>query len=282
MNIPPPPRRPFNTPAPAAPVILDLTPRKAETPCPRILFYGVEGFGKTTLAANAPKPVIFAARDEQGVKPLVDSGLITGVPVLDCSTFAETLGMIDSLIADTQGIQTAAFDSLGAFERLAMEAVCTRDFKGEWGENGFASYGKGVAGTLTEMLKLLQRLDSLNKKGVTILVLAHATVKNFKNPTGADFDQYQVACLPQIWDTVSRWSDAILFAKFESIVEIGGKSKGNIAKDRGKGIGGTDRVVYTERRDAFVAKNRYGMPAEIELSGDRERSWSEIWQHIVK
>jgi len=287
MTTPPPPvrtpPRPVNAAPASAPVgKLDMTPRAAKKPCPRIALYGVEGFGKTTIGANAPAPVIFAARDEKGVQPLIDAGLIRDTPVIDCPDWTTTLNSLDSLISDPQGRKSVVLDSIGSFERLAHEHVCTTKFGGEWGEGGFASYGKGVAMGVTEWLKMLQRLDQLNAKGMIVILLAHSTVKTFKNPSGADFDQYQVNAAPQTWDTTGRWADAVLFGKFESVVEIGGKKTGNIAKDKGKGIGGTDRVIYTERRDAFVAKNRYGMPPEIPLSGDRTQSWAELWQHIEK
>jgi hypothetical protein len=39
--------------------------------------------------------------------------------------------------------------------------------------------------------------------------------------------------------------------------------------------------VFTERTDAYDAKNRYGMPTKIELPDDPAQSWSAVWQHIA-
>ncbi len=51
-------------------------------------------------------------------------------------------------------------------------------------------------------------------------------------------------------------------------------------KGRTRGIGGTERVIFTERTDGYDAKNRYGMPERIELPEDPAKSWSSVWQHI--
>lgn len=244
-----------------------------------MVVYGVEGFGKTTLGANAPKPVIFAARDETGVQALVDAGLIENTPVVDCPTWEATLANLAAFAADTQGRETIVLDTLGAFERLCHEHVCARDYKGEWGDKGFGSFQKGFDVAVAEWMKLLGRLDQLKDKGIVVVVLGHADVKPFKNPSGPDFDQYQCRCHHKTWGATAGWADIVLFGKFESIVEVN-RTTGNIAKDKGKGIGGTDRVIYTDRRDAFIAKNRYGMPPEIPLSNDRTQSWAEVWQHI--
>ena len=67
----------------------------------------------------------------------------------------------------------------------------------------------------------------------------------------------------------------MLFGKFVTITE---KSKTGVIK----GIGGTDRILYTERRDAFDAKNRYGMPAEIDIPNDPAKTWETIWKHLYK
>ena len=49
-----------------------------------------------------------------------------------------------------------------------------------------------------------------------------------------------------------------------------------------KGIGGTDRVLYAERRDAFDAKNRYGMPPEVDVPDDPAQIWTTIWDQIKR
>lgn len=166
-------------------------PLKPAKPVPRMIFYGVEGWGKTTLGAFAPSPLILAARDESGVQRLVDSGRMpASVPVAQVQAWPDLVATVDAVVAKPQGIETLVLDSLGSFERLCAEHVCATKFGNEWGEHGFASYGKGWEMCLSEWVLLLQRLDRLRGMGIMVILLGHSTVAPFKNPAGADFDRY--------------------------------------------------------------------------------------------
>ncbi len=279
MSAPPTITRPSPPPRPAAPVSppvkVDLSPRKPQPVCPRIIFTAVEGFGKTTLGAYAPNPVILMAREETGYDTLLSAGRVPAVPAVPVQTWEDLLGTLDSLIANSGDRKWVVLDALGGFERLCHEYVCRRDFDNNWSDAGFLSYHKGYDVSVSEWIKMLQRLDRLNSKGLGILVLAHAKIKQFRNPTGADFDRYIADCHEKTWGATAKWADAVLFGNFFTIID---KEK----KGKGKGVGGTDRVLYTERRDAWDAKNRYGMDPEIWLGIDPAAMWDGVWSQIKK
>jgi hypothetical protein len=101
-------------------------------------------------------------------------------------------------------------------------------------------------------------------------------------PDGAAFDRYQPDVHHKVLAATSRWADAILFGKFHSMVETA-KSTGNIAKDKGKGVGGTTRVIYTQSRDAMVAGCRYrGTPSEFSLPDESSAMWRVVWDQLNK
>ena len=110
-------------------------------------------------------------------------------------------------------------DALGSFERLCQEHVCARDFGGDWGERGFASYQKGYDLAVNDWLQLLHRLDRLHRQGVVILILSHCKINTFKNPLGVDFDRYVSDCHHKTWGVTIRWSDAVLFGNFLTIID---------------------------------------------------------------
>lgn len=249
-------------------------PVEASAVCPRIVFYAIPGFGKTTLAAYAPSPLILMARDESGVKRLVQSGSIPNVPAHRCATWTEGLAVIDDLIDNQQGFETLALDAIGGFERLCHEHVCRRDFNNN--ETNFDAYGKGPNVSVGEWLKLQQKLDKLNDAGVTVLLLGHSRVKPFKNPEGPDYDMYQCDVHEKTWGCVSRWADAVLFGNFFVAVD---KSSPSAAK--GKAQGGTERFVYTEKRAAFDAKNGYRMEPKFILPDDASQSWATLWAQLT-
>jgi len=243
---------------------------------PKILLNAVEGFGKTTAGAYSLNPVILQARGETGYETLLGSGL---VPSIDAARIDNWLGLLE-LIPTLEGFGTVNLDAIGGFERLCHEFICDRDFNDDWGEKGFVSYQKGYDIAITEWIKLLSALDRLHDKGVVIVILSHCKVKPFRNPMGADYDRYVSDVHDKTWSITSKWADAVLFGNFFTVVETARSNKPEALK-KGKGIGGTERVIYTERRDAFDAKNRYNLPPVIDIPNEPDKMWDTIWGHIT-
>lgn len=285
----PPPARPGPPPArtgPSAaltpPVQRTLTVAKAQPLAARLLCYAVEGFGKTSFGMHAPDPVLFQARGELGYQTLLNAGRAPEIPAPVITEWTDLLSWLDALIADQQGRKTLVFDALGGFERLCHEHVCRTLFEGDWSDSGFLSYNKGYDQSVTEWLKFLQRLDRLNALGLTIVLLGHSRIKPFKNPLGADYDRYECDIHAKTWAVTAKWADAVLFGNFYTHVEMKrGDAKKGMADKKGKGTGGTERWLYTERRAAFDAKNRFGMDKEIVLPDDPAQVWPTVWAAIT-
>jgi hypothetical protein len=249
-----------------------LTPKAI---APRMIINGVEGWGKTSLAVQAPGTAIIMARGETGYATLLNAGRVPTVLAATANDWEGLLGLLDQIAATPGDIKTLVLDALGGLERLCHEYVCARDFKGDWSDKGFMSFHKGFEIAVTDWLGLLNRLDRINEKGIPIWLLSHVGVRSFKNPIGADFDRYEASCHAKTWSVTHKWADAVLFANFRTITDT---LKG---EQRKKGIGGTDRVVYCERRDAWDAKNRFGMPEEIDIPGDPAAAYQLITSYIT-
>jgi hypothetical protein len=274
----PPPRRPTQREVAqrAADVMISLGKLEAAFQPPRIVLNAVEGWGKSSCAAYAPEPAVLMAAGETGYQTLLGAGLVPQVDAAYVEDWAALLALLDRM-GQVQAPQhkVLAFDALGGFERLCHEHVCRRDFNGEWGEKGFASYQKGYDVAVTDWLQFLQKLDRIRSRGVTILLLGHLQIRAFKNPLGEDYDRYVADVHHKTWGVTHKWADAVLFGTFRTVLDA---KRG----ERPKGIGGTDRVLYCERRDAYDAKNRYGMPEEIDIPADPSRIWSTVWDAITK
>lgn len=246
-------------------------PEKSNIP-PRILLNAMEGWGKTTLAAQVPGVALIQSRGETGYQTLFDSGLVSEIPTLEAASWKQLMAVLDRIITSNVNFTTLAIDVVGGVERLCHEYVCDRDFGGDWGHKGFTSYMQGYHVSVSEWLIMLQKLDKIRSKGIGILLLGHCLISTFKNPTGEDFDRYQSDMHQKTFAETRKWCDAVLFGMFETIVDkISGKSKG---------IGGTERTVKTERTDTWDAKNRLGMPSEIRIPSDRNAIWETISQYI--
>jgi hypothetical protein len=233
---------------------------------PRIVVNGVEGWGKTSMAAYANIPAIIMARGETGYQTLLGAGLVPSVDTAVVNNWGEYIALLTELAdQDAMPYKTIVTDAMGGAERLCHEHVCATEFHGEWGEKGFMAYQRGYDVAVTDWLAMLQLLDRIHAKGVMILMLSHCQVKTTKNPMGADYDRYVSNVHSKTWGVTHKWADMVLFAKFHTVVNADGK-----------GIGGNQRMIYTEHRDAYDAKNRYGMAPEIVIPDDPARVWDVI------
>ena len=277
----PPARPPVSAPtskreraAVAGSTILKLGKLKGDFQPPRIVLNAIEGWGKTSCAAFAPNPAILMAEGETGYETLLGAGLVPSVDAARVTGWQALLNLLDELAtADAPG--TLAVDAISGFERLCQDYTCERAYNGDRGPTGFENYQRGFETTVTDWLVMLGKLDRLQARGTTILLLGHVKVKPFKNPLGPDFDRWISDMHDKTWAVTHKWADAILFGQFESVVE-----KDKPKDKKGKGIGGSDRVLYTTHHDAYDAKNRYGMPEVIDIPDDPSQTWATIWNAI--
>lgn len=233
----------------------------------RVVIHGVEGAGKTSLLAFAPRPVVSMTRGESGLLTLIDNALVGPTDHFDeTQTWPELLDQLRWLIGGDHQNKTYGLDTLNGAERLCFEHVTREKFGGN--PDQFLAYGKGPEIAQAEWIKLLLLLDELRlKKRMSIMLLCHTRIKTFKNPDGDDFDRYAPDLHEKVWGLTHKWADVVLFANFETFAK----------KDRGamkaKGVGGDDRILYTQRTAAYDAKNRLGLPPEIRLGGTPQSGW---------
>lgn len=240
-----------------------------------MILYGVPGIGKTSFAAAIPGVVFLVESNERGIETLKESRLVRDdLPVLPpVNSFADTLAVLDSLRSDPHEFKCIAIDAMGGFERLCHEAVCRRDFGNDWGKGGFTSYQQGYDAALADWRLLINALDVLrDERKMSVVLLGHAKIAPFKNPSGPDYDRWCVDVHHKTWALTHRWADMVLFANYEVAF-----NKGASDEKKAKAKGGKTRILYTEHEAAFDAKNRANLPAEIEMGS----SGSDAWQSFV-
>lgn len=240
---------------------------------PRIVLNAVEGFGKTTFGAFAPNPAILMARGETGFATLRQKGRVPDADAVELTSWNNVFRIIDTLAGGQY--DTIVIDALGGFERLCHEHVCARDFNNDWSEKGFYSYMRGYEVSIPDWIQFLYRLDALRAaRNCSIILLSHAKARTFKNPLGPDFDRYTADCHEKTWGVTHKWADAVLFGTFVTVTQE--------KKGRTKGIGGTERVIHTQRTDGYDAKNRYGMTQQIQLPDDPAQMWPTVWAEMQR
>jgi hypothetical protein len=225
----------------------------------RVLCYGVEGVGKSTLGADSPTPVFLGAED--------------GTAHLDVSrlpqpeTWRDVLDAVALLTRETHDFKTLVIDSLDWVEPLIHRFVCD-EAKVKSMED--VSYGKLYVAALEQWRLLINALDRLRTaKRMHVVMVAHALVKGFKNPEGPDYERYQLKIHDKAAALLREWVDELLFARFETFSL---KGKGEM---RAKGVSTGARVVQTTRAAAYDAKTRHGLRDGMPLS------WAEIERGCV-
>ena len=217
----------------------------------RVTLYGPEGIGKSTFAAGAPKPIFLGSEDGTGQLD------VERFPMPQ--SFGDVFDAIRNLTNEQHGYQTLVIDTLDWMEPIIWDYICKRDEQTNIESYG---YGKGYSAALDEWRKVIKALEQLRAaKPMHVVLLAHAWIKTFKNPAGDDFDRYEMKINVKAGGLLKEWSDAVLFANYETFAK-----KDDPKAKKAKGISTGARLVYTERRAAYDAKNRYGLPEELPLS----------------
>jgi len=236
------------------------------------ILYGPPGVGKTSFGAAVEKCVFLIDNQEDGISPLKVAGLVAAdIPVFPaCNNFPDVMGILDTLATEKHDHKAVIVDTIGGIERLIHEHVCRTEFGNNWGEKGFASYGKGVSVSIPYVREFLNKLDRCRDAGMSVILLGHSKVKGFNNPEGDDFDQYLPDVDAKTWSVLNKWADMVLFSNFHVVVD-----------EDGKGCGGKERIMRTENSAAFTAKNRHNLPEKIEMGNSGAEAWANLKSAIV-
>jgi hypothetical protein len=215
----------------------------------RAVIYGSGGVGKSTFAAQAPAPIFLGPED--------GSSLLDVARFPQPETWADVLEAVRVLTHETHSYATLAIDSLDWLEPLCWAHVCAAGRKQSIEDFG---YGKGYVAALEEWRKLIAALEGLRRaKRLHIVAIAHAVVAPYRNPEGDDYDRFCLKLHKSAAGLWSEWCDELLYAGWRTHA-----SKVDPRAARGKGFG-SERVLYSERRAAFDAKSRHGLPPELDL-----------------
>lgn len=240
---------PISTPPPSRMTLGSLIKGKLSQPL-KIVLYGVEGIGKSTFGASSPNPVFLGAED--------------GTAHLDVARFpkpeslADVYDAIRELTVHEHDFKTLVVDTLDWLEPIIWAHLCQRDQKKDIEEYGF---GKGYTAAIDEWRKVLAALERLRfAKKMHVILLAHSWVKPFKNPTGDDYDRYELKLNAKASGLLKEWADDVLFAKHEEYAKKDERTK------RVRGVSTGARLIYTQRTAAWDAKNRHSLPEELPLA----------------
>jgi hypothetical protein len=99
---------------------------------------------------------------------------------------------------------------------------------------------------------------------MNVVLLAHAAVVKYADPRHDEYDRYQPK-LPKACNALlQEWVDVLAFCAFKVIIKKSDAKGFDVARSRGITTG--ERLMHLIESPAFVAKNRYTCPGEIEMT----------------
>ena len=226
-----------------------LTSGKIET-AKKVVIYGPEGIGKSTLASKFPGTVFI---DTEGSTKELD---VVRYPTP--TEWFNILDEIDDCIVNTP-CKTLVIDTADWAEQLCSREVCKR-LKVSGIED--VGYGKGYVYLSEYFSELLKACDKCIAAGINVVFTAHAFMRKFEQPDemGA-YDRWEMKLTKKDAPMLKEWADMVLFCNYKTnvITDQATKSK--------KATGGS-RVMYAAHHPCWDAKNRYGLPDSMPMSFD--------------
>jgi GTPase SAR1 family protein len=223
----------------------------------KVVIYGPEGIGKTSLASKFPDPLFI---DTEGGSAHLD------VARIECRQSWQELIETVKAVAEQDVCKTLIIDTADWAEQLAVEHLCKKYNQPSIESFG---YGKGYTYLSEEFSNLLSELENVIKSGKNVVITAHAKMRKQELPDGdAAFDRWELKLSRSVAPLVKEWADMVLFLNYKTDIQY---TENNVAKAKnGK------RVMYTTHHSCWDAKNRQGLADMLDLD---YKNISFIFEH---
>ena len=249
--------------------LADLKRVKSADP-PRVLLYGPEKGGKTTLASEFPSPVFLQTEEGAGMLELDTFGKLL--------SFQEVMDAISALYQDEHQFKTVVVDSVTALQTLIYAETCERgDEKGnKKGRIEDFGYGKGYVYALAIWQDFMDGIMALRRdRGMTVVLIAHSKIERFDDPETVSYSRYEIDLHEKARDLLKREVDIVLLLKPDVAIKT---EEQGFSKTRARADGGRTVWMHTSSRPAYAAGNRYDLPERIIY--DRAKGYTAIAPYL--
>jgi len=247
---------------------------KGIQPGPRkVMIYGRHGMGKTSWAASAPKPLFLTM--EEGTNDLdVDRTRVY-------TSLDDLRGDIrDIITADKFEYDSLVVDSVDWLEKLIHKDVCEK-FEKRVESIAEIPYGRGYEQATDIIRNILKALSIIQKKhGCHIILVAHASISKYEDPTTEAYDRITPALHVNSKGKgfaleVLEWCDEVFYLNEKVYTK---ESDRGFNQKVTKAIASGELVLHTRSQPAFDAKSRLEMPESIPFP--KGAGWAEYAKYF--
>lgn len=227
----------------------------------RVIIYGPEGVGKSTLAAGLPAPLFLDT--EEGTQHM-------NVDRIQVDHYGAMLDALQDIYKEARNgslpYKTLVIDT---GDRLWDMCACQviKDYNASPKDGKISSiesigYGKGYAQASEMFVNLLSVFDNCRNAGLHIAVICHCRVETVNPPEGEAYTMYTIKINAPAKQAITakeklkEWGDAILFCNYVTTFTDGGKAKG-----------GELRAVYKLKKSQTFSPWPDAFPNVEELTG---------------
>jgi hypothetical protein len=253
----------------------------------RMVIAAQEKMGKTTLCANAPKPLLVP--------------LEVGFAGVNCAktpmlqSYEDVTTLVGELTQAAQRgqlpFQTVVFDSATALERhihdyvLRLDPTYSNNKKTVTMESAHGGYGKAYNMANVMFEGLLKQLDLLAVYGgLNILLTCHVFSSKVSDPTVGEYDSWDLLLhSPKNQKTygkrelITQWADIIGFLYEPVFLMTSDKNTMTRGVSANKG-----RVLALSRTPSYTAGNRFGIVGELPIPAPPANGWNSFAEALYK
>lgn len=213
---------------------------------------GDVGTGKTSLAATFRDAFLIRTTGEGVPTDIADPPLTLG----ETDTSVKLFDQLKALAWDDHKFRTLILDSVSGLERMFIQEILDKE-PGKGMNKAAGGYGNARDIVAAQHMQVRKMAERLRERGMNIVFISHVNIVRVDPPEIDGFNKYVLSMHDKSSPSYLADVDVVGFLRQATILrDVNGVKKA---------ISTGERVLNTHASPSSPAKNRVGLPEEIEV-----------------